>query len=294
MTHGDRTPSSRSEVGRLERALVHVPGDEFKSVVDPDAWGWQGLPRRKQAAKEHRELIDVLEASGVEIHELGETREELAESLFVRDVGFAVEGGVVVGKMIEEIRHGEELRLMERVVDLGIPIYHSVHGPGSFEAGNMVWLDDETVAIGRSKTTNADGIRQIRSVLDTYDVDIVEVPIFGSTESTGQTHLALVFGMVDTDLALVYPQAVPTEFRDLLSDRGIETIEVPKREQRNMVTSTIVLEPGRVILATGNPETRTALEARGVEVIALDVREIRKAGGGLKGLILPLERAPVE
>ena len=294
MTGGELRPNVRSEVGRLERVLVHEPGEEFKSVVDPDAWGWQGLPRRKQAAKEHGRLMEVLTDHGVTIHELGETCDELAESLFVRDVGFTVEGGLVVGKMIEEIRHGEELRLMRRIVDLGVPIYHSVHGPGGFEAGNMIWLDEETVAIGRSKTTNADGIRQIRGVLDTYDIEIVEVPIFGSTQSTGQTHLALVFGMVDADLALVYPQAVPTEFRDLLSDRGIETIEVPKREQRNMATSTITLEPGLVILSAGNPETRSALEARGIDTIELDVREIRKTGGGLKGLILPLERAGIE
>lgn len=284
------TPSVRNEFGRLKRVLVHEPGDEFKSVVDPDAWGWQGLPRQKQAAKEHRQLVEVLEENGVEVHELGEAYGDAAESLFVRDVGFAVEGGIVVGKMIEEIRHGEELRLMKRVVDLDVPIYHSVHGSGGFEAGNMVWLDEETIAIGRSKTTNAEGIRQIRSVLDTYGIDIVEVPIFGSTESTGQTHLALVFSMVTPDLALVYPQAVPSEFQDLLSDRGIETIEVPRREQRNMATSTIALEPGHVVLSAGNPKTKGELTERGIEVTELDIREIRKTVGGLKGLILPLER----
>ncbi|MFC7046785.1 dimethylarginine dimethylaminohydrolase family protein [Halobacteriaceae archaeon GCM10025711] len=292
MTTWDIEPAVRSEVGRLERVLVHEPGEELKSVVDPDAWGWDGLPRRKRAAKEHARLVEVLEDHGVTVHELGDACPELAESLFVRDVGFAVEGGVVVGKMVEETRHGEERRLSERVVDLGMPIYHTVHGPGGFEAGNLVWLDEETVAVGRSKTTNAEGIRQVRSVLDTYGIDLVEVPIFGSTESTGQTHLALVFGMVETDLALVYPQAVPSEFRELLSDRGIDTIEVPMREQRNRMTSTIVLEPGHVIAAAGNPRTTAALRDRGIRVTELDIREIMKAVGGLKGLVLPLERAP--
>ncbi|TKX76579.1 amidinotransferase, partial [Halorubrum sp. SD626R] len=36
-------PSARSEYGSLEQALVHEPGDEFNSVVDPDAWNWDGL-----------------------------------------------------------------------------------------------------------------------------------------------------------------------------------------------------------------------------------------------------------
>ncbi|WP_411966109.1 dimethylarginine dimethylaminohydrolase family protein [Haloferax sp. YSMS24] len=285
------SPGVRSEVGSLESVLVHEPGKEFTSVIDPDAWGWDGLPRLKQAAKEHERLVETLKSYDVDVHELGETDQTLAESLFVRDVGFVVEGGAVIGKMNEYIRHGEEHRLATRLVEMGIPVYHTVHGEGGFEAANLIWLDRETVAIGRSKTTNTEGIRQIRSVLDTYDIDIVEVPIFGSTNSTGQTHLALVFGMVAPDVALLYPQAVPTEFRELLVDRGIEIIEVPTREQRNMVTSCIVVDDETVVLSAGNPVTRDALRERGFEVIELDIREIRKARGGLKGLILPLERS---
>jgi len=284
------TPSVRSDVAPLEHALVHEPGEEFKQVVDPDAWGWQGLPRQKAVLKEHRAFVDRLEDHGVEVHRLTDAGEGLAESLFVRDVGFVLEGGVVVGNMYESVRSGEELYLTRRAVELGLPVYHTVHGPGRFEAGNMVWLDEETVAVGRSMTTNAEGLRQLRSVFDTYGIELVEVPIFGSTESSGQTHLALVLGMVDHDLALVYEQAVPTEFLDLLHDRGIETVEVPRREQRRMVTSAVVVEPGTVLLAAGNRETRTALEDRGVEVTPVDIREIRKAWGGLKGLVLPLRR----
>ncbi|MFB6082276.1 MAG: dimethylarginine dimethylaminohydrolase family protein [Halanaeroarchaeum sp.] len=287
----DRSVGVRSEVGSLERVLVHEPGDEFASVVDPDALNWGGLPRLKQAAKEHRGLVDILEDHDVTVHELGDADESLAESLFVRDVGFVVEGGAVIGKMHEPIRQGEEHRLTCRLVEMDVPIYHTVHDGGGFEVGNLVWLDEETVAVGRSKTTNAEGIRQLRSVLDTYDIDIVEVPIFGSTDSTGQTHLALVFAMVAPDVALLYPPAVPTEFQDLLEDRGVDVIEVPRREQRNMATSTIVLDDETVVLSAGNQATREALADRRFDVIEHDIREIRKAGGGLKGLVLPLERA---
>jgi N-dimethylarginine dimethylaminohydrolase len=52
-----------------------------------------------------------------------------------------------------------------------------------------------------------------------------------------------------------------------------------------------VIEPGTVVLASGNPRVRNALTDRGIEVIELDAREIRKTGGGLKGLVLPLSRS---
>jgi N-dimethylarginine dimethylaminohydrolase len=291
MSAWDLCPSVRSEVGRLERVLVHEPGEEFSTVVDPDAWGWDGLPRQERAADEHAALVEALDSHGVTVHRLGETCAGLAESLFVRDVAFAVEGGAVVGKMVEPTREGEERRITERLVELGVPIYHSVHASGGFDAGNVVWIDEETLAIGRSQSTNAEGIRQVRAVLETFDVDVVEVPLFGSTQSTGQTHLALVFGMVDTDLALVYPQAVPAEFLDLLADRGIEVVEVPMREQRNCATSTVVLEPGELLCPAGNQVVTATLREQGYDVTELKIREIRKVGGGLKGLVLPLERA---
>jgi N-dimethylarginine dimethylaminohydrolase len=62
------------------------------------------------------------------------------------------------------------------------------------------------------------------------------------------------------------------------------------REQRNRVTSTIVVEPGEVLIPSGNPFVRSALDERDMDVIELDIREIRKTGGGLKGLVLPLSR----
>lgn len=287
----DLSPSVRSEWGKLERVLVHEPGEEFSSVVDPDAWNWNGLPRQDKAAEEHENFVATLESHGVTVYELGEVGANLAESLFVRDVAFTLEGGAVVGRMVEESRHGEERYMAETLIDMGIPIYHTVHANGGFEAGNMVWVDEETVAIGRSQTTTVDGIRQVRTVLDTYGIEIIEVPIFGSTQSTGQTHLALVFSMVAPDLALVYPPAVPDEFLEILQDRDIDIIEVPMREQRNRATSTVVIDEETVLLPEGNQQVRDALAEKGFEIIELSIREIQKAGGGLKGLILPLERS---
>lgn len=284
------TPSVRSDTTSLEHALIHEPGDELTDVIDPDAWGWNGLPRLKKAVKEHQAFVDALTDHEVEIHRLGETEAELAEAMFVHDVGFALEGGVIVGNMHEEIRSGEEQGVTNWIVEKGWPVYHTVHGPGRFEAGNMIWLDEETVAVGRSMTTNAEGIRQIRSVLDTYGIELLEVPIFGSTESSGQTHLGLVFGMVTAELALIYPQAVPSEFLDLLRDCNIEPLTVPRREQRKMATSIVVTEPGHVILPGGNRETKRKLREEGIDVTEIDIREIRKARGGLRGLLLPLVR----
>jgi N-dimethylarginine dimethylaminohydrolase len=46
-----------------------------------------------------------------------------------------------------------------------------------------------------------------------------------------------------------------------------------------------------VLRPSGTPRVRASLREFGMDVTELDVREVRKTGGGLKGLVLPLERA---
>ena len=57
-----------------------------------------------------------------------------------------------------------------------------------------------------------------------------------------------------------------------------------------MATSAVVLDPGHALIAGGCRQTVQALRERGVSVTTIDIREIRKTVGGLKGLVLPLQR----
>ena len=48
--------------------------------------------------------------------------------------------------------------------------------PGTLEGGDVVWLDDRTVAVGRGYRTNTEGIRQFAAILGEA-VTVLEVPL---------------------------------------------------------------------------------------------------------------------
>ena len=51
-----------------------------------------------------------------------------------------------------------------------MPIAGAIEPPGRLEGGDVVWLDERTVAVGRGYRTNDEGIRQYRAILgDTID-----------------------------------------------------------------------------------------------------------------------------
>ena len=49
--------------------------------------------------------------------------------------------------------------------------------PGSIEGGDVIWLDERTVAVGRGYRTNDEGIRQFRGLLGDAIDEFIVVPL---------------------------------------------------------------------------------------------------------------------
>ena len=49
--------------------------------------------------------------------------------------------------------------------ELGIPIIGEIQAPGTVEGGDTLWIDENTLAIGRGYRTNSEGIRQLTAIL---------------------------------------------------------------------------------------------------------------------------------
>jgi N-dimethylarginine dimethylaminohydrolase len=79
---------------------------------------------------------------------------------------------------------------------------------------------------------------------------------------------------------------------DLLGELEIGVIAVPDDEYETLGCNVLVVRPGVVVVAEGNPTTRRALEAAGVEVHAYPATEIGLNGsGGPTCMALPIQRA---
>ena len=160
------------------------------------------------------------------------------------------------------------------------------------KAVTSIWLDSHTFVVGRGYRTNADGIRQLRTILG-RGVEVVEVPLPHWRGHHDVMHLMSLISPIDHDLAVVYSPLLPVPFREWLLDRGIQLVEVPDEEFETMGTNVLALGPGRCLMLSGNPRTRAALERAGADVVEYEGTEISvKGAGGPTCLTRPLERTP--
>jgi N-dimethylarginine dimethylaminohydrolase len=100
-----------------------------------------------------------------------------------------------------------------------------------------------------------------------------------------------VFSPVDRDLAVVYSPLMPIVFRQELINRGYSLVEVPVEEFDSMGCNVLAIAPRKVIMLSGNPKTKTALEKAGCTVFEYEGKEISvKGGGGPTCLTRPIFR----
>jgi N-dimethylarginine dimethylaminohydrolase len=100
-----------------------------------------------------------------------------------------------------------------------------------------------------------------------------------------------VISPVSDDLAVVFLPLLPAGLWQWLGELGIRLVEVPEDEYASLGCNVLAVRPGVVIVAAGNPVTRRRLEAAGVEVHAVPLREVGENGsGGVTCLTRPLLR----
>ena len=198
---------------------------------------------------------------------------------------------MILCNMGKAARRGEPDAEGELYRQLGIPVHGAITGDGSIEGGDVAWLDENTLAVGRGYRTNDEGIRQLRALLEPCRAEIVVVPLPHYRGPEDVFHLMSVYSPIDDDLALVYSPLMVVPFRELLLERGIDLVDVPDEEFDSMGCNVLAVAPRRCIMLDGNPETRRRLEAKGVEVHVIEGAEISgKGAGGPTCLTRPILR----
>jgi N-dimethylarginine dimethylaminohydrolase len=188
-------------------------------------------------------------------------------------------------------RRGEEKAISASLEELGVPILATLEGEATAEGGDLLWLDHDTLAVGRGYRTNAEGFRQLTAILRPIGAETVEVQLPCAGGPSACLHLMSLISMLDEDLAVVYLPLLPVPFVELLAEREIELVEVPESEYPTMAPNVLALAPRRCLMLEGNPETRRLLEDTGCEVVTYRGDELSlKAEGGPTCLTRPLLR----
>lgn len=283
-----------NEFGPLRRVALRRPQESF--IDQPAIDGqWRALnytapPDMARAIAEHDRLAAILREAGAEIDFLPADPSLGLDSIYVRDAAIVAPSGLVLCNMGKPARSAEPGVNGRALAQAGVPVAGAIADNGRIEGGDLVWLDDRTLAVGRTYRTNDDGIRQLKALVGSrVEVIVAAMPHYRGPSDV--FHLMSVLSPLDHDLALVYSPLMPIPFRERLLARGIRLVEVPDAEFDSMGCNVLALAPRRCLMVSGNPLTRAALEQAGVSVVEYDGMEISAKGqGGPTCLTRPLQR----
>jgi N-dimethylarginine dimethylaminohydrolase len=290
--------TSGGEVGALGRVIVKHARDAFVGD-DNIARQWRDLnftsaPDFARAISEYDALLALLGSAGGEILTLPPDSSTSLDSIYVRDAALVSPRGLILCSMGKAQRASEPAAQGRVYESWGLPIAGRVMPPGQIEGGDVVWLDERTVAVGRGYRTNDEGIRQFRQIVsDTID-ELIVVPLPHWRGPSDVFHLMSIISPVDRDLAVVYSPLMPVPFRELLSARGVQFVEVPDDEFESMGANVLAIGPRECVMVEGNPRTEALLAAAGARVRTYAGKEISlKGGGGPTCLTRPIRRLAI-
>lgn len=246
-----------TEIGTLRMVLLHRPGREINSIAPPlEKWRYTSKPELKQMIKEHEHLVQLFKDEHVEVvirEPETENNPRLVKSIYTRDPSFSTKGGMIIGRMYDALRRGEEKYTSLTYAKLGCPILRTINGNGVIEGGGVTFLDETHVCMTTGYRTNEEGVRQASEVMKTCGVEeVITVPLYDGHEP---------IHMVDKHTA-VRNRPIPWFFLEYLKKLRFTILDGRESGAR----ASVALRPGRIMIAE-DQKVRRFFEANGLDVI---------------------------
>ncbi len=289
------TYTCHSEYGFLESVFLK---DVKAAFIDEQSIKeqWEELnylnpPKFETCQTEYKAFTDILKKQGATIHFLPTHHKTGMDSLYCRDASIATDAGMILCRMGKKQRQGEPKASRESFLANDVPLFGTIEAPGMVEGGDVAWLDPTTLVVGHGYRTNQEGINQLKDLLNSISVQVVQVELPHYKGPNDVFHLMSIFSPVDKNLAVVYSPLMSVKFRSYLLDRGFDLVEVPEEEFESMGCNVLAIAPRICVMVKGNPMTKDRLEKAGCTVYEYDGQEISvKGGGGPTCLTRPIGR----
>ncbi len=249
---------------------------------------------------------------------------------FTRDPFTVIGNGVAISHMYTQTRsretiYGDYIFKYHPVYGMGRnPMYYQRNDLSTIEGGDILVLNEKTLAVGVSQRTHPAAIEKLAKNLFYNNPTKFETIIaFDIPKSRSFMHLDTVFTQVDIDKFLVHQEVkrtmkayeltknknregkltvIPIEQKlDAILEKyiGIPVTLIPcggddvvssAREQWNDGANTIVLRPGEVIVYERNHITNETLKRHGVKVHVTPSSELSRGRGGPRCMSMPFFR----
>jgi dimethylargininase len=266
----------QSNIAPLRDALLKPPGAAFGRAFEVPGCGFFHPVDLDLAKREHAAFAELLSSLGTRVHLL-DAEVDSPDLLYAYDPLIVTDRGAIPLRPGKRTRQVEPAAIEGWTLAHGIPTVGRIEAPGTIEGGDTFWLRPDLFLIGRTLRTNAEGARQLAALVG-GDVRIFDVPYYKGAADL--VHLMSIIHPIADDVALVRLPLLPVGLYQLLMDMGYRLIEVPDEEYDTLGGNVLVVRPGVVIAAAGNPVVAARLAAVGCEVHTYPATEIGVNGSG--------------
>lgn len=186
---------------------------------------------------------------------------EAPDSVFVEDTVVVFGETAVIASPGHESRRVEIDAVEDTVRELGLRVAR-IELPGKLDGGDVLKVG-RTVYVGRGGRTNAEGIRQLRSIVTALGYTLVAVPV------SKVLHLKSGVTALPDGTILGYPPLLDSV------DIFERFLAVPEPEG----VAVVVLAPDTVLMSASAPKTAELVTELGYRVVAVDITEFEKLEG---------------
>ena len=284
-----------SNVSTLKTVLLKNPQAAFKSQKTIDLQ-WQDLnfidkPDFKKSVTQYENFIDILNDNHVEILYIPEDEKTSLDSIYTHDPIFMTPNGAVIGNMGKTQRKPETIMMKNYLNEIGVPILGEIINDATLEGGDVIWIDEKTVAAGLTYRTNIKGIDQLRKILSTISVEVISVDLPHWNGPVDVLHLMSLISPLNENLFLIYKKLLPISLLKLLKKLDIKTISIADEDYDSLGCNVLPLSTTKCLITSGNDKTFKIIEDNGIEVIEFQASEIcYKGSGGPTCLTRPIYR----
>ena len=265
-----RTTMATVRLDQKARALVRSVPDSYTEALA--RYFGTGPTDVDLARKQHEDYCELLRQEGVEVTVLDADHNH-PDCMFVEDQAVVVDGHILLPTPGHPSRVAEQPPIANFLMESleGIQTC-TMGGEARMDGGDIIRLGN-LFFVGRSSRTNDLGIAALRSLLDFFDYELRIIDIPGHA-----LHLTSISSTPTDQLIMAPEDYLPKDAFGELPD-GCEVVWMPVEEAYGC--NTIGLAGNKVMMAEGYPTVEAELISRGLEVIKIDMSEIRAADGSL-------------
>lgn len=215
------------------------------------------------AQRQHRGYVDALKRLGCDVVELP-AEATLPDSVFVEDTAFILPEAAVITRPGADSRKPETEAIVHALSPHKTLLF--LREPATLDGGDVLVVG-KRIFIGLSTRSNNEAVAQLNDLLHKFGYMVTGVRL------NGCLHLKSAVTRVDDKTLLINRNWV-----DAISFTDCELIDVNPSEP---YAANCLPIGNAVILPASFPKTREKLEARGFNVVCVEVDELAKAEGAV-------------